>query len=48
MAETSLQSSRSPKLCPRCGAMERLYRTPRGLMCERCVKEGDSGGFNFS
>lgn len=48
MAEPSLQSPKSPKICPKCGAMERLYRTPWGLRCERCVKEGDSGGFSFS
>ena len=48
MSTVSLQSPKSPKFCPKCGAMERLYRTPRGAMCERCVKKSDSGGFNFS
>jgi transposase len=47
LAEPFLQPPNSLKLCPRCGVMEKLYRTPRGLRCERCVKEGDSGGFNF-
>jgi hypothetical protein len=47
MAEPSLQSPKSPKVCPKCGATEKLYRTPWGLRCERCVKERDSGGFSF-
>lgn len=44
MSESFLQS---PKLCPKCGAMEKLYRTPRGLRCARCVKDDDSGGLSF-
>ncbi|MDV3293634.1 MAG: hypothetical protein LYZ70_05135 [Nitrososphaerales archaeon] len=41
------QSLNSPRQCPRCGSLERLYRTPRGLRCADCVKTMDSSGLSF-
>ncbi|MCL4355360.1 MAG: hypothetical protein JRM79_03685 [Nitrososphaerota archaeon] len=46
-AGTIQQSQKLPRACPRCGSIERLYRTPRGLMCEDCVRTMDSAGLGF-
>ncbi|HUI24169.1 MAG TPA: hypothetical protein VLY82_07270 [Nitrososphaerales archaeon] len=46
-AETVQQSPKLPRACPRCGSVERLYRTPRGLMCGDCVRTMDSAGLGF-
>jgi predicted amidophosphoribosyltransferase len=37
----------STGICPGCGAVRRLYRTPAGLRCEECTKKMDSGGLEF-
>ena len=47
MAETSAQKAKMGKPCPNCGAVDRLYRTPRGLRCGDCVRKMDSGGLTF-
>ena len=47
MAEASVQKQKLGKPCPSCGAVERLYRTPRGLRCADCVRKMDSGGLTF-
>jgi ribosomal protein L37AE/L43A len=46
-AEAVQQPQKLPRACPRCGRVERLYRTPRGLMCEDCVRTMDSAGLGF-
>jgi ribosomal protein S27AE len=49
-AEAVQRSQKLPKLpraCPRCGNVEHLYRTPRGLMCGDCVRTMDSAGLGF-
>jgi len=33
--------------CSSCGSVEQLYRTPRGLLCARCVQRLDSSGLSF-
>ena len=40
-------SEKLPRACPGCGYVERLYRTPRGLRCESCIRTMDSGGLGF-
>ncbi|MDE1853477.1 MAG: hypothetical protein KGI38_06995 [Thaumarchaeota archaeon] len=47
MRETIQQSQKLPRACPTCGKVERLYRTPRGLRCESCVRTMDSSGLGF-
>jgi len=47
MREALQQSVKLPKACPGCGNIERLYRTPRGLRCEDCVRTMDSSGLGF-
>ncbi|MDG7009092.1 MAG: hypothetical protein JRN06_12855 [Nitrososphaerota archaeon] len=46
-AEAVQHSQKVPGACPRCGSVERLYRTPRGLMCGDCVRTMDSAGLGF-
>jgi ribosomal protein S14 len=43
----AVPQSKLPRACPRCGSVEHLYRTPRGLMCGNCVREMDSAGLGF-
>jgi len=47
MNQTIQVSSKLPKACPECGIVGRLYRTPRGLKCEDCVRKMDSSGLGF-
>jgi hypothetical protein len=47
MVEPTLQAQKETKACPGCGAIGRLYRTPRGLRCADCVKRMDSAGLGF-
>ncbi len=47
MGEVIQQSQKLPKQCPKCGNLERLYRTPRGLRCAHCVRAMDSSGLGF-
>jgi hypothetical protein len=47
MSQTTNLSSKLPKVCPECGSLVRLYRTPRGLRCESCVRRMDSSGLGF-
>ena len=42
-----VQESKFRNYCPSCGALERLYRTPRGLRCAKCIKRMDSAGLGF-
>ena len=45
--EQSVHSNNIQRECPECGAIARLYRTPKGLRCAECVKRIDSGGLTF-
>jgi len=47
MSEAIQVSPKRPKVCPECGKVEHLYRTPRGLRCVDCVRRMDSSGLGF-
>jgi ribosomal protein L37AE/L43A len=47
LSEPVMQAQKQSRQCPECGAVERLYRTPRGLRCAECVKRMDSAGLGF-
>jgi hypothetical protein len=47
MREALQLSQKLPRACPQCGKVGRLYRTPRGLRCEDCVRVMDSSGLGF-